>query len=252
ASVAGQPTFTVGAALDDPSQGAAAQQLGLRLVRLGVAWPAGATAPDPGLLEALARVPAGLQLLVELHAGSPQPPDAAAQYAAALAQSVPALRYLVLTPAPTAAGAATYAATLVAVRDAVRAVAPTVAVGPLVDGASNPKATVAALGRAQPQADVIAFRPAAATTGGQWTQPGLQQLATAFGGTLPPLLLDGVASAAAVPAEQTGDYPDGTPLTGVAPEAQAASYAGAVSGAACSASIAGVVFDRLVDSATVP
>jgi len=252
ASVTGQASFTVGAALDDPSQGTAAQQLGLRLVRLGIAWPAGATAPDPGLLAALARVPPGLQLIVELNAGSPQPPDAVAQYAAALAQATPALRYLVLTPAPTAPLAAVYAATLAAVRTAVQAVAPTVAVGPLLDGASSPKTTVTALGRAGAQADVVAFRPAAATTGGQWTQPNVQQLASAFGGTLPPLLLDGVASAAAVPAENTGDYPDGTPLTGIAPDAQAASYAAAVTGAACSPTIAGVVFDRLVDSATVP
>jgi hypothetical protein len=250
-SVTGQATFVVGAALDDPSQGAAAQQLGLRLVRIGIAWPAGATTPDAGLLAALARVPAGLQLLVELN-GGPQPTSEIAQYAAALAQAVPALRFLVLTPAPTAAGATAYAANLAAIRTAVQAVAPAVAVGPLLDGASAPRATVTALGRARPQMDVLAFRPAASTTGGAWTQPNLQQLATAFGGTLPPLLLDGVATAAAVPPENAGEYADGTSLTGVTPAAQASAYAAAVTGNACSASIAGVVFDRLVDSATVP
>jgi D-glucuronyl C5-epimerase C-terminus len=252
AAVTGQPSFAVGAALDDPSQGALAQQLGMRLVRLGIAWPAGATAPDPGLVTALGRVPAGLQLLVELSASAPQPPDALAQYAAALAQATPTLRYLVLTPAPTAAGAGTYTATLDAIQAAVHAVAPNVAVGPLIDGAVAPKTTVAALGRAGIAGDVVAFRPAAAATGGQWTEPNLQQLTTTFGGTLPPLLLDGVASAAAVPAEQAADYPDGTPLAGVASAAQASAYAAAVTGAACAPSIAGVVFDRLVDSSTVP
>jgi len=251
ASVTGQAAFAVGAALDDPSQGATAQQLGLRLVRVGVAWPAGATAPDPGLLEALGRIPSGLQLVVELNAGA-QPTDGLDQYAAALAQAVPTLRYLILTPAPTAAGAAAYAATLARIRTAVRAVTQTVAVGPLIDGAAAPKAAVSALGRAQPQADVLAFRPGAATTVGQWTQPDLKQLATAFRGSLPPVLLDGVATAAAVPAENAGQYPDGTPLAGVTPAAQARAYAAAVSSVACSPSIAGVVFDRLVDSATVP
>jgi hypothetical protein len=251
ASVTGQATFAVGAALDDPSQGAAAQQLGLRLVRLGVAWPAGATTPDPGLLTALTRVPAGLQLLVELNVGA-QPTGEVAQYAAALAQATPALRYLVVTPAPTAAGAAAYAAALTAIRSAVQAVAPSVAVGPLVDGALTPKTTVAALAKAQPQADVVAFRPALATAGGQWTTPNLQQLTTAFGGTLPPLLIDGVSAAATVPPEHAGEYPDGTPMTGVTPEAQASAYASAITGSACSPQIAGVVFDRLVDSASVP
>jgi hypothetical protein len=251
ASVTGQPSFVVGAALDDPSQGAAAQQLGLRLVRLGVAWPAGATTPDPGLVTALTRVPAGLQLLVELNVGT-QPTGEVAQYAAALAQAAPALRYLVVTPAPTAAGAAAYAATLASIRSAVQAVAPSVAVGPLVDGALAPKTTVAALGKAQPQADVLAFRPALATTGGQWTAPNVQQLTAAFGGRLPPLLIDGVSTAAAVPPEHAGEYPEGTSLTGVTPEAQSSAYASAVTGSACSPTVAGVVFDRLVDSATVP
>ena len=250
ASATGQAAFTVGAALDDPSQGAAAQQLGLRLVRLGVAWPAGATAPDPGLVTALTRVPPGLQVLVELNVGT-QPTAEVTQYAAALAQATPALRYLVVTPAPTAAGAAAYAATLASIRSAVQAVAPSVAVGPLVDGTLTPKTTVAALGKARPQADVVAFRSAATTTGGQWTTPNVQQLAAAFGGTLPPLLVDGVSSAAAVPPANAGEYPDGTPLTGVTPEAQASAYAAAVTGAACSPTIAGVVFDRLVDSGTV-
>ena len=56
----GPSAFSVGAGLDDPSQAPLAQKLGLRLVRFGVAWPAGATTPDPGLVTALAGVPIGL------------------------------------------------------------------------------------------------------------------------------------------------------------------------------------------------
>jgi hypothetical protein len=36
----------------------------------------------------------------------------------------------------------------------------------------------------------VAFRGAATATGGQWTQPNVEQLTQAFGGVLPPLLLD--------------------------------------------------------------
>ena len=54
-----QPPFVVGAGLDVPAQGTLAQKLGLGVVRLGVAWPAGAATPDPGLVQALQSVPAG-------------------------------------------------------------------------------------------------------------------------------------------------------------------------------------------------
>ena len=62
------PPPLVGAALDDPSQGALAQKLGLRVVRLGVAWPAAASVPDPSLIAALQRLPAAVGVVVELAA----------------------------------------------------------------------------------------------------------------------------------------------------------------------------------------
>ena len=231
----GPPAFTVGAALDSPAQAAIAQRLGLRLVRFGVAWPAGATAPDPGLVTALASLPSGLQALIELNTGAPSTDPAqqaaAAQYAASLAQQVPEITQLVLVPAPTAATAAAYVATLGQVRDAVHAVAPAVAIGPYVDGALTPKGVVAALGRAfiaggraQPWADLVAFRPAPAAGTGLWTTPQVTPLTKALGGTLPPVLLDGVAS--------------------TSPPA----YSTAISTAACSPIVQGVVLDRLVDS----
>jgi hypothetical protein len=234
-AVPGRPVFTVGAAADDPSQGAIAQRLGLRLVRIGVTWPTGADAPDPGLVAAFDDLPARVSALVELDAGAPAADPAAqaalAQYAASLAQQVPGIEQLVLAPAPTAATASLYAAQLEAVRAAVQEVAPNVAVGPLVDGGTAPRAAVAALGRAlagtgisQPWADLVAFHPAAASGAGLWTSPNIAALTTAFGGTLPPLELDGVAATSP------------------------AAYASAISSAACSPQISGVVLDRLADS----
>lgn len=234
ASVPGQPAFSVGAAVDDPSQGALAQQLGLRRVRIGVAWPAGAAAPDPGLVTAFGSLPAGLSALVELNPGAlpsdPTAQTALAQYAASLAQQVPALAQLVLVPAPTTATAPLYASELESIRSAVHAVSPGVAVGPLVDGGVAPKPAVAALGRAfaatgapQPWVDLVAFHPASAAGTGLWTSPNIASLTTAFG-TLPAIELDGVASTSP------------------------AAYASAISTAACSPQISGVVLDRLADS----
>ena len=129
-AVPGQPAFVVGAGVDDPSQVPFAQKLGLHLVRFDVAWPAAATAPDPSLVTALQGVPTGVGDLVELNTGT-TPADAptqavVAQYAAALAQQAPALRYLVLTPSPTVKTAPAYAATLAAISTAVHAVTPAV------------------------------------------------------------------------------------------------------------------------------
>ena len=59
-AVAGQPAFVVGAGLDDPAQGTLARALGMRLVRLGVAWPSGATAADPALVAAFQTLPTSL------------------------------------------------------------------------------------------------------------------------------------------------------------------------------------------------
>jgi hypothetical protein len=224
-AVPGQPAFAVGAGIDDPSQAGLAQQLGLRLVRYGVAWPAGATAPDPGLVSALAGVPAGLGELIELNTGT-TPADATtlgtvAQYAASLAQQVPSLRYLVLAPAPTAKLAPTYAADLAAIRTAVQAVAPSVAVGPLFDGSLTPLTTANALGRAGIAGDVLAFKPAPAQSQTSWATPNVPALTKAFG-TLPPIVIDGVTS-------PTAD---------------------AITSVQCSPNIAGVVFDHVADNAT--
>ena len=272
AATAPTPTLAVGAALDDPSQAATAQSLGLRVVRFGVAWPVGSGAPDPSLVAALLRVPSNEEIVVEL-AADPMPADDAgrtvlAQYAASLAQQVPQLRDLLLTPAPAAnaASASAYAAALTAMRTAVQAVAPTVAVGPLIDGATAPRATVNALGRAftalgatAPYADVVALRPAPApATTAQWTEANVKQLVaattTAFGGTAPPVLIDGLATPTGIPATELGAYTGGPPPTlgEVGATTQAADYAADVSALACSPNVAGVIFDRLQDSPSAP
>ncbi|HST17747.1 MAG TPA: D-glucuronyl C5-epimerase family protein [Gaiellaceae bacterium] len=263
------PSLAVGAALDDPSQAAAAQKLGLRVVRMGVAWPVGSPTPDPSLVSALQRVPAGVGLVVELYA-SPLPIDEAgrealAEYAASLAQQVPGLRNLLLTPAPTPAGASAYAVSLAAVADAVHAVNSTVAVGPLVDGAVAPKAVVSALGRAfkaagrqAPYVDLIALRPAPApATTAQWTEanvPQLEAAATASLGGAAPVLIDGLAVPTTVPAAELPAYGGGPPPTtgAVSATTQGSSYAAAIAAAACSPSVAGVILDRIQDSATAP
>jgi D-glucuronyl C5-epimerase-like protein len=219
------PSFAVGAGLDDPSQGTAAQQLGLRLARIGVAWPAGATAPDPGVMAALQQLPPGLGAVIELNA-TPLPVDdpgraALAQYAASLALQVPGLRYLVLAPAATTATAAAYAPALAAVRQAVQAAVPGALVGLALDGSANAKGALAALSGAA--ADVVAFRPAPAAGKGLWTLANLPQLSTALTqafGTPPPVLVDGIA----------------------------APYAQAISSAACTPGLVGVILDRLADA----
>jgi hypothetical protein len=259
----------VGAALDDPSQGALAQKLGLRTVRIGVAWPAGAAVPDPSLIAALQRVPAGLGIVVEL-AASPLPTDpvgqsALAQYAASLAQQEPQLRDLLLTPAPTGPTASAYVSALEAIRDAVQAVTTTVAVGPLIDGAVAPKATMTALGRAllatgrtAPFADVVALRPAPSpATANQWTEANVPQLvaaATSSLGAAPPVLIDGLATPTTVPGAELPAYGGGLPPTtgAVSPALQGTAYAAAIGNAACSPAVAGVILDRLQDSPSSP
>jgi hypothetical protein len=190
--------FSVGAALDDPAQGATLQKLGLKLARIGVTWPAGAIAPDPSVTAALQRLPAGLGSVLELTA-APLPLDdpgraALAQYAATLAQQTPGLRSLVLAPAPTTATAGDYALAFDEIRTAVQTVLPDVQVGVRIDGALAPKATLAALGPITP--DIVAFHPAPTAGKGLWTTTELPQLTaalTAMGGTAPPILLDGPA-----------------------------------------------------------
>ncbi|MGN6798959.1 MAG: D-glucuronyl C5-epimerase family protein [Gaiellaceae bacterium] len=155
--------------------------------RASLTWPDGATVPDPAVVTSLAAIPS--PFLLELDALTPVTP-AFAQYATALAQQLPNLTYLTIGPAPTTATAAQYTATVSAVRDAVHAVIPVVAVGMTIDGAVTPKQTVAALGRAHAVADVLAFRAAPTATTGAWTQPNITLLTNAFAGTLPTLLLD--------------------------------------------------------------
>ncbi|MGZ4413026.1 MAG: D-glucuronyl C5-epimerase family protein [Gaiellaceae bacterium] len=161
--------------------------------RTSITWPDGATAPDPAVVAGLVASPA--PLLVELDALTPVTPSFT-QYAVALAQQVPALGYLVVGPAPTAATAAQYVATVSAVRDAVHAAVPNLAVGMVIDGAATPKTTTAALAKAGAAADVVTFRAASTTVGGLWTQPSITPLAQAFAGALPPLLLDTPTAAA--------------------------------------------------------
>ena len=101
------PSFIVGAGVDDPAQGALAAKLGLRAVRVGIAWPAPAPAPDPGVITALQRVPAGQQVIAELSAAPPADDAgraALAAYAVSLVQQAPNVQQLIFTPAPNAAG----------------------------------------------------------------------------------------------------------------------------------------------------
>ena len=225
------PPLVVGTAITDPSQAAQAQKLGLRVVRFGVAWPAGATVPDPNLVAALQRVPAGMSELVELNVGTVPADDAGraalAAYASSLATQVPAMTRLVLLPAP-AAPTDAYAAAYAAVRDAVNPVAPATAIGVAIDGAVTPKAAVASLGRVLSGVgpDFVAFHPAPQPVTGQWTAANLPQLTTALTqafGTPPPILLDGA----------------------VAPTAAT------ITGFACSATVAGVILDRLADAPAI-
>ena len=186
----------VGAALDDLSQAAALQKLGLRLARIGVTWPAGAPTPDPTVTTALQSLPAGLGSVLELNA-SPLPVDdagraALAQYAATLAQQTPGLQSLVLAPAPTTATAGAYALAYDDIRAALLDAAPDVQVGIRIDGALAPKATLTALGAVLPQ--LVAFHPAPAPGNGLWTTTDVTKLITALtasAGTAPPVLLDG-------------------------------------------------------------
>ena len=257
-----QPSFGVGAGLDVPTQGALARQLGLGVVRMGVAWPAGATAPDPGLIQALQRLPAGMGIVVELIA-APLPADdtgraALAAYAVSLAQQVPAIRDLVLSPAVTVTTAAGYVSTLAALRQAIQTQAPAVAVGAALDGAQTPRASLAALTTAaavtgQTVLDVVAFRPAPSVATGAWTITDLKTLETVLAQsftTAPPLLVDGLAAPTAIPAAKAAAY--GTPPSpgGVSEADQATTYAGTITSVSCDPGVAGVILDRLVDAAT--
>lgn len=204
--------FVAGAGLDTPSQSATAARLGLKLVRIGVAWPAGATAPDPGLVAALQQVAPGLGTMIELNA-TPLPADdagraALAQYAASLAAQVPSLQSLVLGPAATTATAADYAAAF----NAIRAALPDTTLGLSVDGSADAAGTLAVLGALD--ANLLAFRPAPAPGKGLLTVADLAQLGAAW-----PIVVDGLQPVSA----------------------------DAVGTVACTPGVAGVILDGLTD-----
>ena len=227
------PPLVVGAGIADPAPGPAAVAAGLRLVRFGVSWPAGAAAPDPGLVAALQRVPARLGIVVDLYAAPVRRPGRAAlaQYGASLVQQVPSIRDVLLTPAPTVAAAPSYAATLAALRNAVVPTGIPAAVGPLVDGAQNPKAVLAAIGQALAAtgavADVVGFKPAPAVGKNLWTAANVPQVTAAVGqgfANAPPVLVDGVVA---------------TPTAA----------ADLILGAACSTTVQGIVLEQLTADA---
>jgi hypothetical protein len=104
------------------------------------------------------------------------------QYATALAQQVPTLQSIVLSPAPSVATAPTYAAAFAALRAAL----PTTSLGVALDGSLDPKNTLAALGATS--ASFVAFRPAPAPAKGAWTLADLGQVHVVF----PSIVVDGL------------------------------------------------------------
>ncbi len=233
--------FVVGAGIDDSGQGALASSLGLSLVRRAVAWQQGQTTPDPAVVGSLQGLPAGVGLVLDLDAAELPTGDAGrsdlADYAASLARQTPALRDLVLTPAPSRTIAARYGDVLAAVQAAVKAVRTDVAVGPFLDGsAAKPQLTAVALAQelaqdgAQP--DLVSFRPAPVPAAGTWAVGDLGSLESALAkglGKTPPVLLDAVPT--------------------VDPAMQSSTYAGGIEAASCAPDVSGLLLDRLVDDA---
>lgn len=184
-AVNASPSLRVGAGLDDAALSTQASSQGVTLQRLTVTWPAGATAPDANTLAALQQLAPSASVIVEL-AASPLPADdagraALAQYATALAASVPHLDTLVL-----AAGgpADQYAAAL----SAIRAALPSSPVGAAVDGRTSPDAAVAGIAGAAVGA--VAFRPAPAPGPGLWTLADVGRVRDAFPGAK--VIVDGL------------------------------------------------------------
>ena len=265
-STATTPSFAAGVGIDDPGQAALAGSLGLGLVRLTAVWQPGQTTPDPAVVSSLRALPSSAGLVLELNAAQ-LPGDAAgraalAQYAASLAQQTPALRDLVLTPAPSQATAGSYADALAAVRSAVQAVRTEIAVGPFLDGSSaKPQLTAIAVGRELARegarADLVSFLPAPAPGTGVWAVGDLSQLEAALAkwlGTAPPVLLDVAATPATVPSSELGAYTGGPPPAAgaVSPAEQASGYASAIEAASCSPDVSGVLLERLVDDGSAP
>jgi hypothetical protein len=240
--------FVVGAGIDGSSQAGVASSLGLRVVRMTTAWPPGQSTPAPPVVQSLQGLPSGVGLVLDLDAAQPPTDDAGrsalAAYAASLAERTPALRDLVLTPAPSGSDAGEYADALAAVQAAVNSVRTDVGVGPFLDGSTaKPQQTTLAVAHelavdgARP--DLVSFLPAPVPVLGAWAGGDLGSLESALAqglGTAPPVLLD------AVPASTTT----------VAPAVQAASYAAAIEAASCRPDVSGVLLDRLVDDGAAP
>ncbi|HET8751563.1 MAG TPA: D-glucuronyl C5-epimerase family protein [Gaiellaceae bacterium] len=263
---AAAPAFAAGVGIDDPEQAALAGPLGLGLVRMSAAWQPGQTTPNPAVVSSLRSLPSGTGLVLELSAAQLPTDDtgrsALAGYAASLAQQAPALRYLALTPAPTAATAAAYADALAAVRAAVVAVRSDVAVGLFFDGSvAQPQRAALNFGQRLAHdgapADFVSFQPAAAPGDGVWASGDVGQLESALAkrlGTAPPVLLHVAATPTTVPSAELGAYTGGPPPTGgaVSPAVQASAYADAIEAASCSTDVRAVLLDRLVDVGSAP
>lgn len=266
----GAPTETsplaMGVGIDESSQATLAGSLGLNLVRMTAAWQPGQTTPDPAVVASLQGLPSGMTLMLALDAAQLPTDDAGraalADYASSLARQTPALRDLVLTPAPSAEIAARYANALAAVRAAVRTVRSDVAVGPFLAGTTpKPQSTTLALARqlardgAQP--DFVSFLPASVPGVGVWAAGDVGSLESALAkglGKTPPVLLDAVPTPASVPLSEQGAYPGGAPPEegAVDPVTQASTYAEAIEDASCLPDVGGVLLDRLVDDRTTP
>jgi D-glucuronyl C5-epimerase C-terminus len=253
--------FAAGSGIDGSQQAAVAASLGMRLVRLSVAWQAGQTSPDPTLVSSLRALPAGVGLVLDLSAARLPADDAEraelARYAASLAGQAPALHALVLTPGPSRTTARGYANALAAVRAAVRAVRADVAVGLFLDGSSaKPQLTAVAVGRdlaeAGAGADLVSFRPAPLPGPGALATGDVDVLESALAkglGAAPPVLLDALGIPTTVPSAESSAYTGGSPpaVDAVSADVQAATYADAIEDASCSSAVTGVLLDRLVD-----
>jgi D-glucuronyl C5-epimerase C-terminus len=258
--------LATGVGIDDPGQASLAGSLGLSLVRMTVAWQPGETAPDPAVVGSLKGLPSGAELVLDLEAAELPSDDAGrtalADYAASLARQTPALRNLVLTPAPSRELAPRYANALAAVGTAVRSVRSDVAVGPFLDGSTpKPSSTALAFARQLAQdggrADLVSFLPAPIPGAGAWAVGDLGNLESTLAkglGNAPPVLLDVVPTPTTVPSSEQGSYPGGAPPQGstVDPSTQASTYARAIEAASCLPDVSGVLLDRLVDDHLAP
>jgi D-glucuronyl C5-epimerase C-terminus len=259
------PSFATGIGIDDSGQAAQAGSLGLRLVRMGVAWQPGQTSPQPAVVASLQALPSTSGLVVELSADQLPTDDAGraslAHFAASLAEQTPALRDLVLAPAPSLASASSYADALAAVRAAIGAVRTDVAVGPAVDGSTQPQRTTAAvaqqLARDGADAGVVFFHPAPASGASAWVVGDVARLESALAkslGSAPPVLIDALATPTTVPSSERSAYTGGVPPAAgaVSPATQASTYAAAISEASCLPNVSGLLLDRLVDDGSTP